>query len=61
MKRSKFLLLSGIMGTLYLIYLITCFTSGFISSEDAVEVISTGVAATLVMPHAVCIGGYSNS
>ena len=54
-------MLSGIMGTLYLIYLITCFTSGFISSEDAVEVISTGVAATLVMLHAVCIGGYSNS
>ena len=54
MKRSKLLLVSGIIGTLYLIYLITYFTNGVVSTDGA-EAIGAGLAAALVMPHMVCV------
>ena len=54
MKRSKLLLASGIIGTLYLIYLITYFTNEVVSTDGA-EAIGAGLAAALVMPHMVCV------
>lgn len=56
MKRSKLLLASGIIGALYLIYLITYFTGGIVSSDGAAEAIGAGIATALVMPHMVCVG-----
>ncbi len=63
MNRSKLLLAAAIIGTLYLIYLITYFTGGIVSStggivssDDVAWAIGTGLAATLVMPHTVCVG-----
>ena len=48
------LLASGTIGTLYLIYLITYFTNGVVSTDGA-EAIGAGLAAALVMPHMVCV------
>lgn len=55
MKKSKLLLASGIIGTLYLIYLITYF-AGAVGSSDGAEAVGAGIATALVMPHAVCVG-----
>lgn len=55
MKKSKLLLASGILGTLYLVYLISYFT-GITSSADGAEAVGAGIAAALVMPHMVCVG-----
>lgn len=50
MKKSKLLLASGIIGTLYLIYLISYFSGGVVSTDGA-EAIGAGIAAALVTPH----------
>lgn len=55
MKRSKLLLVAGILGTAYLIYLVSYFSSGVVSSEGA-EAIGAGIAAALVAPHMLCVG-----
>lgn len=55
MKKSKLLLISGMIGLLYLIYLIVYFAGGF-GSEDSAEVAASAIAAALVTPHAVCVG-----
>ncbi len=55
MKKSKLLLAAAIIGTLYLIYLITYFTGGITSSEGA-EALGAGLATALVTPHMVCVG-----
>lgn len=55
MKKSKLLLVAGILGTVYLIYLISYFSSGVASSQGA-EAIGVGIAAALVAPHMVCVG-----
>lgn len=55
MKKSKLLLASGIIGTLYLIYLISYFSGGVVSTNGA-EAIGAGIAAALVTPHMVCVG-----
>ena len=55
MKRSKLLLAAGIIGTLYLIYLISYFSNSMVSSEEA-EAIGAGLATALVTPHMVCVG-----
>lgn len=54
MKKSKLLLAAGIIGTLYLIYLISYFTNA-VSSTDGAEAIGAGIATALVMPHMVCV------
>lgn len=56
MKRSKLLLVAGILGTLYLVYLITYFAGGLASSSSNTEVIAGGIATAVVMPHMVCVG-----
>lgn len=50
MKRSKLLLVSGIIGTLYGIYIIYYFLNATSSSTGA-EQIGAGLATALVMPH----------
>ena len=54
-KRSKLLLTSAIIGTIYLIYLVVYFSGGITSSEGT-EAIGAGIAAALVIPHMVCVG-----
>ena len=55
MKRSKLLLASGIIGTIYLVYLIVYFSNG-VTASDGAEAIGAGIAAALVTPHMVCVG-----
>lgn len=50
MKRSKLLLISAIIGTLYGIYLISYFTGANTSSSGA-EQVGAGIATLIVMPH----------
>lgn len=54
-KRSKLLLTSAIIGTIYLIYLVVYFSGGITSSEGT-EAIGAGIADALVIPHMVCVG-----
>ena len=51
MKKSKLLLVAAILGTAYLIYLISYFTGAI--GEEAV---SGTIATALVTPHMVCVG-----
>lgn len=55
MKRSKLLLISGILSTAYLFYILNYFI-GEIFSSDTVESISSGIASVLVMPHMLLVG-----
>lgn len=55
MKKSKLLLASGVIGSLYLVYLVFYFAGGM-SSGDSTDVIAAGIATTLVMPHMLCVG-----
>ncbi len=50
MKRSKLLLVAGIIGLAYGIYIVTYFFDGVASSSDA-EQIGAGLATMLVTPH----------
>lgn len=54
MKRSKLLLCAGILGTLYLIYLISHFT-GAMSSANESDALAGGLATAIVFPHLVCV------
>ena len=55
MKRSKLLLISGILSTAYLIYILNYFIGGIFSS-DGIESISAGIASALVTPHMLLVG-----
>ena len=55
MKRSKILLISAILSTVYFIYLISYF-SGNIASSEGAEALGAGIAAALVAPHMICVG-----
>ena len=55
MKKSKLLLVSGILGTLYLLYLVSYFT-GATTSTDGAEAVGGAIATALVMPHMLCVG-----
>ncbi len=54
MKRSKLLLISGIIGSLYLIYLISYFM-GASSSSDGAEAVGGAIATIIVMPHMIMV------
>lgn len=56
MKRSKLLLVSGILGTLYVIYLIAYFSGAVTKSGDSSEQIGGALATMLVAPHMVVTG-----
>ncbi len=55
MKRSILLLISAIIGTAYLIYLITYF-SGTIATSEGTEALGAGIATVLVLPHMIMVG-----
>lgn len=55
MKKSKLLLAAGVLGTIYLIYLISYFT-GAVGSSEGAKALGAVVAAALVTPHMVCVG-----
>lgn len=50
MKKSKCLLISAILGTLYLAYIIYYFING-VTSTSGSEQIGAGIATALVAPH----------
>ena len=56
MKRSKLLLAAGIIGGLYLIYLLAYFTGTMASSDGLGEAIGAGIATALITPHILCVG-----
>lgn len=56
MKRSKLLLISGILSTAYLMYILSYFFGGIFSSSNEVEAVSMGLASILVMPHMLFVG-----
>ena len=56
MKRSKLLLVSAIIGTLYVIYLISYFTGINSDPSGDSEAIGSALATAMVAPHMVLIG-----
>ncbi|QOX64236.1 hypothetical protein FRZ06_13245 [Anoxybacterium hadale] len=50
MKKSKCLLISAILGTLYLVYVISYFING-VASTSGSDQIGAGIATALVAPH----------
>lgn len=56
MKKSKLLLAAGILGTVYLIYLIGYFSTLAASAEGTIEELGRGIAVALVTPHMLCVG-----
>ena len=56
MKKSKLLFVSGILGTLYLIYLRTYFVGGTASSEGTEAFAGAVLTAFLVAPHMLFVG-----
>ena len=55
MKKSKLLLVSGLLGTMYLLYLVSYFT-GLTNSSNVFVSIGGHFATALVMPHMLCVG-----
>lgn len=53
-KMSKCLLISFIIGVLYLLYSISYWSGTAGSGADAAEQIGSGIAIALVMPHLIC-------
>lgn len=56
MKRNKLLLIAAILGSLYLIYLISYFVGGMASASGGEEVVAGGLATAIVLPHMLCVG-----
>ena len=55
MKKSKLLLVAGVLGAAYLIYLVAYFVGGMASAGDDIELVTGGLATAIVMPHMVCV------
>lgn len=53
MKRSKLLLISGIVGTIYIIYLFSYFLGSLFEVSGISEEIGSTIATLLVAPHMV--------
>lgn len=56
MKRSKLLLIAGILGIAYFIYIVVYFFGSIVSSETGMDMVTSGLATALVTPHIVCVG-----
>lgn len=52
-KKSKLLLVSWILGALYIVYLFAYF-GGLIGNTTGGEQVGSLIASTIVMPHAIC-------
>lgn len=55
MKKSKLLLVAGLLGAAYLIYLVCYFVGSMASAGDGIELAAGGLATAIVMPHMVCV------
>lgn len=53
-KLNKLLLISFILGAVYLIYSAVYWTGAAGSGDNAAEQIGAGIATALVMPHLIC-------
>ena len=54
-KKSKLLLVSWILGVLYIVYLFAYF-GGLVGNSTGGEQVGAALASAIVMPHAVCVG-----
>ncbi len=50
-KKSKLLLASAVLGSIYLIYIVYYFVSKVLNASDAAEAVGSGLATALVAPH----------
>ena len=55
MKRSKLLLVAGLLGLAYFIYLVSSFVGEFMNTNGA-EQIGVGIATAIIAPHMVVVG-----
>lgn len=55
MKRSKALLISAILGSLYSVYLIVYFSGSIFGSEGGAELAGIAIATALVTPHIILV------
>lgn len=53
MKKSKLLLISFILGLLYVIYLV-CYFGDALGSSSGSEQVGVGIASFIVFPHFIC-------
>lgn len=53
-KLNKCLLISFIIGVLYVIYSISYWGGAMTSSQEAAEQLGAGLATVMVMPHLIC-------
>ena len=56
MKRSKCLLISAIIGSLYLIFIMSCIYGTMAEATDAAEQLGVGIGAMLIAPHIFLLG-----
>ncbi len=54
-KKNGLLLAAALLGTVYLIFLIYHFFGGIATSVDEAELLGSGLATAIVMPHLVCV------
>lgn len=55
-KKSVLLLISAIIGVLYILYSISYWTGANGSTVDSAEAVGVGIATALVFPHLICTG-----
>ena len=55
MKRNVLFLISAIIGTLYLAYIIYYFFSANTGAADSTEALGAGIATALVLPHMILL------
>lgn len=55
-KKSVLLLVSAVIGILYILYSISYWTGANIESTDTATAIGAGIATALVFPHLICAG-----
>ena len=55
MKRNILLLIAGILGLCYVIYLVSHFGGSMASSSSDAELAGAGIATALVAPHMICV------
>lgn len=53
-KKSKCLLISWILGVLYVLYLIGYIVNTNVSMTETAEAIGAGIATVIIMPHLIC-------
>ncbi len=54
-KHSKALLISGIIGLLYSIYIISYFSGNMANTKDSAELVGGAIATALVTPHMILV------